>query len=56
MSEEEKKEELALKSETVVKMESMIENIKKYKTDFSGNRIPSFLRSKTNRAKTNMGL
>ena len=55
MTEEEKKAELCPKSETVSKMEFMIENIKKYQTDFSGSRIPSFLRKKNVRSKTNMG-
>ena len=35
-----------MKSDVYQRMDRMIENLKRYRADFSGNRVPTFLMSK----------
>ena len=46
-SKEEQAKELQIKSETYQKLDYMIENIKKYRNEFSGSRVPTYMQKST---------
>ena len=47
MTKEEQEFELAYKSDTYHTMDKMIENLKKFREDYCGNREPKFLKEQT---------